>query len=171
MLGTRVLHPGRTAFHYSHVSTNLWVQIKNGEYKNALFSKSLYYWKVDFGTIIYIDRCNRWFGITLCYLYCCFPYCIFIGKESAILVVFQNPELNSDDNPRVLLRAPNHLNFNFCDANVSPFQEAKSQESSLGYSDSQASGTSQLTSQASSAGIYDYCHSIWHTCQFIKNLG
>jgi len=38
---------------------------------------------------------------------------------------------------------------------VSPFQEAKSQESSLGYPNSQASDTSQLISQASFDGIYD----------------
>ncbi|KAG2557140.1 hypothetical protein PVAP13_8NG177102 [Panicum virgatum] len=38
----------------------------------------------------------------------------------------------------------------YCAA-VAKSMEAKSQESSLGYSDSQASGTSQLTSQASSA--------------------
>lgn len=42
-----------------------------------------------------------------------------------------------------------------CDVYISSFQEAKSQESTLGYPNSQASDTSQLISQASFDGIYD----------------
>jgi hypothetical protein len=56
--------------------------------------------------------------------------------------------------PRVLA-APSPLPLCCSNVYVSPFQEAKSQESSLGYPNSQASDTSQLISQASFDGIYD----------------
>jgi hypothetical protein len=66
------------------------------------------------------------------------------------------PEYKSERNPLFLC---------CCDVYVSPFQEAKSQESSLSYPNSQASDTSQLISQASDTpklisqasfdGIYD----------------
>jgi len=50
----------------------------------------------------------------------------------------------------------------YCAA-VAKSMEAKSQEFSLGYPNSQASDTSQLISQASFDGIYDL--SQLHTCQ------